>query len=317
MNNLYFMKSLLLSVLLIPIALLAQHNTEKKIYLDSLWNETKEGNHKYYRIINSDSTTNELYHIKDYYESGVLQMEGNSKTEDGYGKEGEFVFYYKNGNKKNKTNYYKSRLLGKDEKWYESGLKKSEGDYFESKDGFSSTYKTKNFWNPEGKQIVSNGNGYYEDNTEDGFESGEIKNGLKEGIWTGTYNKKLHYTEEYNKGEIISGVSKDEHNKEYKYTMLEVRPEPIKGIKDFYKHIGKNFKVPRVYESMKGKIITTFVIEKDGEIVELKNIKSVFEILDQEAIRVISSYGKWKPGLQRGQNVKVLYSIPISLSGIK
>ena len=93
MNNLYFMKSLLLSILLIPIALLAQHNTEKKIYLDSLWNETKEGSHKYYRIINSDGTTNELYHIKDYYESGILQMEGSSKTEDGFGKEGEFVFY--------------------------------------------------------------------------------------------------------------------------------------------------------------------------------------------------------------------------------
>ncbi|MBG6060568.1 outer membrane biosynthesis protein TonB [Flavobacterium sp. CG_9.1] len=99
--------------------------------------------------------------------------------------------------------------------------------------------------------------------------------------------------------------------------MLEVRPEPLKGIKDFYKHIGKNFNVPRVYENMKGKIITTFVIEKDGEIVELKNIKSVFEILDQEAIRVIRSYGKWKPRLQRGQNVKVLYSIPILLSGVK
>ncbi|WP_084118329.1 energy transducer TonB [Flavobacterium micromati] len=58
-----------------------------------------------------------------------------------------------------------------------------------------------------------------------------------------------------------------------------------------------------------------FVVGRDGEIIEPKIIKSTNKIFDREAIRVITSYGKWKPGRQRGQQVRVLYTIPLTLSG--
>jgi antitoxin component YwqK of YwqJK toxin-antitoxin module len=309
------MKSILLGLFLLPLSMLAQNVNEPKAYLDSLWNEATEANHKYYRIIESYDSTTELYNIKDFYKSGVLQMEGHSKTKDDYTKEGEVAFYYENGNKKSKTNYIKSRLIGRDEQWYENGLKKSEGQYFESQTGFLTNYKMDQYWTNEGKQIVTDGAGLFEIKNDKFSDSGTIKNGLKEGEWTGTYNTNCTYTENYKEREIVSGISKDADGNKYTYTLLETKPEPIKGINDFYKHIGRNFRIPKEYKSQNGKIYTTFIVDKNGEIVEPKTIKSLNETLDQEAIRVISSYEKWIPAKQRGQYVRVLYSLPITLSG--
>ena len=54
-----------------------------------------------------------------------------------------------------------------------------------------------------------------------------------------------------------------------------------------------------------------FVVEADGNIAEVTVLRSVFEHLDQEAIRVIKAMPKWLPGRQNGKSVRVLYTIPI------
>jgi hypothetical protein len=55
------MKSIFFGLFLLPLTILAQNEKEQKVYLDSLWRETSEANHKYYRIIESyDSTTETL-----------------------------------------------------------------------------------------------------------------------------------------------------------------------------------------------------------------------------------------------------------------
>ena len=309
------MKSLLFALYLLPMIMLGQNENDQKIYLDSLWNETSEANHKYYRVIESYNANSDLYYIKDHYKSGILQMEGYSKTKDGGAKEGEFVFYYENGNIKNKSFYRKSRLSGTYEEWYENGVKKSEGEHFESIRGFNSNYKINQYWNPDGKQTVKDGDGVFEIKTDKFSDKGTIKNGLKEGEWIGTYGSNCIYIEKYKEGEIVSGSSTDAEGKQYSYTELEKKPEPIRGINDFYKHIGTTFKIPKEYKSVNGKIFTTFIVDKNGEIVEPKTIKSLNPTLDQEAIRVIKSYEKWIPAKQRGQYVRVLYSLPITLSG--
>lgn len=309
------MKSIFFSLFFLPLLLFSQNNNPKKIYLDSIWKETTEGNHKYYRIVESYDSSNQLYKIKDYYKSDVLQMEGHSKTIDVSSKEGAFVFYYENGNKKSIVNYNKNKLIGSDEEWYESGTKKLEAEYFEAKNNIFNSYKLYQYWNPEGIQTVKDGNGYYEEKGDGYFNSGNIKNGFKEGTWKGEYNKKSAYIEEYKKGKLVSGISTDEDNNKYKYKELESRPEPKGGIQDFYQYIGKNFRIPNELQSIRGKIFTTFIVEKDGKIVEPKTVQSLLEPLDQEAIRVITSYPQWIPGKQRGQYVRVLYSIPITLAG--
>ena len=302
-------------LLLFPLGVLAQNFEAKKIYLDSLYAVTDYKNHKYYRTVESYDATKELFQIKDYFSSGALHMNGQSSTEDGNSKEGEISHYYENGNKKCTVNYYKGRLVGSEEMWYENGIKQVESEYLETEDQFSTVQKMKNFWKSDGTQTVINGNGSFENTTEDCYDKGNYKNGFKEGVWTGTFNNGRSYTEEYENGKLISGTSTDDDNNEYRYTDLKISPEPLKGINDFYKHIGKNFQIPRAYDNLKGKIITSFIVEKTGELVEIKTLKSLIETLDREAIRVVKSYGIWKPGILRGQNIRVLYSIPISLQG--
>ena len=304
MKLLYF--SLLF--LLVPKLCISQTSTiDRKIYLDSTWNETTSENYKYYRIIK------DFYLIKDYYKSGVLQMEGTSKTKDANSKKGEFVFYYENGNKKAVTNYIKSRPNGKSSEWYENGNKKLEGEYIEDEKTFFGELKVFQFWNSENIQTVFDGNGDLKEISEFFFVSGKVKNGFKDGIWEGN-DKKIGYTfsENYETKKFISGVSIDSNKVSRTYKMVEIRPEPKKGMMDFYKHVGKNLRTPEI-KGFSGKIIIGFIIDKNGSILEPKILKSIGYGTDEEAIRVLLDYPDWIPGEQRGRKVRCTYSLPISI----
>lgn len=307
-SNLHF-----ILFLLIPILSFSQTPISKKIYLDSLWNETTEANHKYYRIIKSYNLDQESYKVSDYYKSGVLQMTGTSKNKDYLSKEGQFIYYYENGNKESITNYVNSRPSGKQFDWYENGQIKSEIEYQENQNGLISEIKVNQFWNAENIQKVIDGNGDYEYSDNRQHESGKIKNGFHDGIWKG-YNKNLNwsYTEIYENGKFISGVSIDSSNTEHPYDVIESKPKPKKGIEHFYGYIGRTFNTPKV-QGLKGKIYITFVVDTNGKIIEPKILRDIGYGTGLEAIRVLTSYGNWIPGQQRGINVRVLYSIPITI----
>lgn len=80
------------------------------------------------------------------------------------------------------------------------------------------------------------------------------------------------------------------------------------------KWIGKNVKYPvlAMENGIQGKVYIQFVIEKDGSITDVKVIRGVDASLDKEAIRVVQSMPKWKPGKQRGKAVRVSYTLPIN-----
>lgn len=302
--------------ILFSSSIFSQNNLDKTIYFDSIWAETNEKNSHYYRIVKDYYTEKDVYKIYDYYKSGVIQMEGASKTKDYLSYEGEFIYYYENGNKKSKSHYTKSKLLGPHEEWYENGVKKLEGEYLKSEERITNTLKINQFWNRDNTQTVKNGQGFYQEIETNFSESGNIKDGLRDGIWKGEYDKhKRKYVEKYKKGRLISGKSTDEENNNYEYTELETPPKPKNGIQDFYKYLSVNFTIPKGHENTKGKILTQFIVEKDGKIVETKTIKSLAPELDQESIIVIRSYENWIPAKQRGQFVRVLFTIPISLAG--
>ena len=59
-------------------------------------------------------------------------------------------------------------------------------------------------------------------------------------------------------------------------------------------------------------LIRYFIFLKPFNFTSVKVIRGVHELLDKEAIRVVKSFPKWKPGKQRGKSVRVSYNIPIS-----
>ena len=79
------------------------------------------------------------------------------------------------------------------------------------------------------------------------------------------------------------------------------------------KHIRKNFKYPAnaIDMGLEGRVSIVFTIEKDGSIGEVK-MRGPHQILEKEATRIISKLPQMTPGKQRGQAVKVPFSIPIT-----
>jgi antitoxin component YwqK of YwqJK toxin-antitoxin module len=306
-------KVILTLLLLISAVNYSQVPISKKIYLDSLWNETDEINHKYYRIVKDYSLKLDQYIFKDYYKSGKLQMIGGSRDKDRLIKEGSFIFYYENGNKKVIANYANSIPKGKQFDWYENGQLKSEIEYLENQNGSFSEISVNQFWNTENVQKVTVGNGDYEYSDEGQHESGKIKNGFHDGIWKG-YNKNLNcsYTENYENGKFISGVSIDSNNTKHEYTEISAKPKPKKGMQDFNNYIARAFIAPKV-EGLKGTIYLTFVIETDGSINDTRVLRDIGYGTGEEAIRTIKGYKGWIPGEQRGIKVRCTHSIPITI----
>ena len=134
-------KKIFIALVLFPIFLFSQNSSDKIIYRDSIGKDASKEDYAFYTIIKDYYTEKDLYQIKNYYKSGVLKMEGNSKTKDGNSREGEYIHYYENGKKKRVENYIKSRLNGSISEWYESGNPLLKGEYIESKKGFSSEMK--------------------------------------------------------------------------------------------------------------------------------------------------------------------------------
>jgi antitoxin component YwqK of YwqJK toxin-antitoxin module len=312
------MKSNLFAILflLIPIISFSQQSPSRKIYLDSTWNETTEENHHYYRIVKEYYSEKENYTFFDFYKSGVLQMEGNSKKREHLSHNGQFVYYFENGNKQKVMRYKDSKPIGKEYNWYENGAPKSEIEHLEKVKEGNLNFKINQFWNSKNIQTVVDGNGDYDDVGKNGETKGNVKNGFKNGIWTG-HNKTLsvRFTENYENGKLISGISIDSSNIEHSYKIEKKNPEPAKGIKNFYNYIGSNFKVTKEAEinNINGQIILRFVVKKDGSINDIEILKGIDPKMDEEAIRVLKGYGNWLPGKFKGVNFTVSYTLPITI----
>jgi protein TonB len=109
-------------------------------------------------------------------------------------------------------------------------------------------------------------------------------------------------------------VSYDE-NKVYNTAGIDIVPEFPGGINEFYKFISQNYIVPKEKPVfVKGKVYTTFIIEKDGSLSEAKISKDIGFGTGNEALRVLNLCPKWNPGKLKGQEVRVLYSLPISIN---
>lgn len=103
-----------------------------------------------------------------------------------------------------------------------------------------------------------------------------------------------------------------EDNNVYSVAGTDVKPEFPGGINAFFKFIAINYKIPQ--KNLKGKIYTTFFIEKDGALSNIKILRDIGYGTGEEAIRVLKESPKWSPGIKQGKAVRVMYSLPIHLN---
>ena len=98
------------------------------------------------------------------------------------------------------------------------------------------------------------------------------------------------------------------------FDVVEQMPEYPGGPKALMEFLNNNVQYPAEAEKagIQGRVIATFVVEKDGSISNAKVVKSVDPLLDAEALRVIDAMPNWKPGMQNGKVVRVKYTVPLS-----
>jgi protein TonB len=94
----------------------------------------------------------------------------------------------------------------------------------------------------------------------------------------------------------------------------EEMPEFPGGEKALLKFLSQSIKYPSIAAEtgVNGKVIVNFIVNTDGTICGVKLLRSVDQSLDKEALRVVSSMPRWKPGKQSGKLVRVSYSVPIN-----
>ena len=108
---------------------------------------------------------------------------------------------------------------------------------------------------------------------------------------------------------IDKPVTKDEA-----FAVVEQMPEFPGGMKELMTYLKDNIKYPKAAQDKKvqGRVIVQFVVEKDGTPTEFNVVRSVDPDLDAEALRVLGGMPKWKPGMQKGQVVRVKYTVPVA-----
>lgn len=109
-------------------------------------------------------------------------------------------------------------------------------------------------------------------------------------------------------------VEEEEESAQTIFTVVEEMPDFPGGQGELMKFIAKSIKYPVIAQEngIQGRVVCTFVVNKDGSVVDAEVLRGVDPSLDKEALRVIGTMPKWKPGKQRGKPVRVKYTVPIT-----
>ena len=95
---------------------------------------------------------------------------------------------------------------------------------------------------------------------------------------------------------------------------VEEMAEPIEGFNTIYQFVQDNLIYPEEAKNkgIAGRVFVEFVVEEDGTITNVRILQGLHPDLDEEAIRIVNMFPKWKPGKISGKPVRCRYQIPIS-----
>ena len=143
----------------------------------------------------------------------------------------------------------------------------------------------------------------------------EVLNVVEDNVETESIEVNTEETEE----EVVIAAPveapQEEEEEEVVFVVVESMPEFPGGQQALFKYLSENVKYPVIAREngIQGRVICQFVVNKDGSIVDVEVVRSGGDpSLDKEAIRVIKSMPKWKPGKQRGKAVRVKYTVPVN-----
>lgn len=260
-----------------------------------------------------------LFKIEDRYASGKLAALKFSKSFP-YSKQFLTTLtnseYYENANLKSTKTHADDNIFIK-EYFRDGSIYRI---YLEKE--FQTVWKTGEVYDSNNTQVVMAGNGLSKEfitfDKESHIAIGEYKDSLKVGEWKGFYEDgQLYFTELFNSGTLVSGVSFDRDGNRYNYDKEFLQPEFIGGEKALGRYLARNVNYLQVVakEGVSGRVVIQFTVTKLGKVSEITVLNDAPTALVKESLRVVKSMsGKWIPGKRKGIPKDMFFTLPIVYS---
>ncbi|QPH37648.1 M56 family metallopeptidase [Pedobacter endophyticus] len=107
-----------------------------------------------------------------------------------------------------------------------------------------------------------------------------------------------------------------EESKVYDFVSLDKQPEFPGGIRKFYEYLSRSIRYPQAAQenNLQGKVFLSFIVEKSGDLSDIKITRGLGNGMDEEAVRVLTNSPKWIPGMSDGKTVRVKYNINVNFT---
>jgi TonB family protein len=316
----------LLVIVFVTISYSTYSQTEKIFFLKNNGKfVTNKDSADFMRVVDQRDSVTGLYKITEFYPNSVRKLIGTASVY--WPKmiwEGPSITFDKQGRKVQQVSYQNNSPAGVAYYYYPNGRIMKELDYSNvkisptEKGKISLKYKLLNYYDSTGVQLVKDGNGYLKEAPNKKIiEEGNYVNGVREGLWKGIIvEDSTHYEDSYKKGKFVSGKNFGSDGHVITYTEREVFPKFPGGEKAFGRFVGANLKYPPEARDLRiwGRVVLTFVVEKDGTLSNIQVAESPHYSMREEALRVMRKSPRWEPGIQNGVPVKVKYTIPITFN---
>lgn len=263
-------------------------------------------------ICPADSADGNLHTVKDFYTNGKPKLLTKSSSDNMYlVEEGVCIEFYKNGKRKSISNYEKGIPTGEETDYYPNGKLHKVVSYINHQIFLNE------FRDSTGKAMTENGNGTWTkfDDDFNFLASGPVKDGKPDGEWSGKIINGKKQSGIYKNGKFISG---DDVNIDPRrvFTAVDIAPHFPGGDAAFGQFLGRNIRYPSAarINNVQGRVIITFVVEKDGSLSDIKVVRGIGSGADEEALRALRLSPLWVPGMQNGHPVRVQYSVPVQFA---
>ncbi len=166
---------------------------------------------------------------------------------------------------------------------------------------------------------LENGNGFirFSIDEQDETEEGQLVNNLREGEWRGKRGPDS-FVEHYKEDKLLSGTKTKENGTVISYdsTTYRTQPEYPGGVKEMMYFVARNYEYPKqaMMNGISGTVEIAFIINQQGRLEDLKIKNDLGFGTGAAGIQVVKKLRKWKPGMLRGEPVRVGYTLPIRLN---
>lgn len=132
----------------------------------------------------------------------------------------------------------------------------------------------------------------------------------------GDPNADIRIDEAVGKSDVKEAVVEENTNAIVSFAAVEKLPAFPGGEAAFGNYLSKNIRYPPVAKenNVQGRVIVSFVVEKDGSLTDIKVVRDIGSGCGAEAVRVLSKSPHWTPGIQNGKPVRVAYTMPVNFT---